>query len=239
MLEVRNLNVNYGPVTALRGVKLKIGRGEVVAVIGANGAGKSTLLKTISGAIAPSSGEICFLDKRIDGMAAYKNVRDGLSLVPEGRRIFPQLTVDENLTAGALIRADPNGIAQDRKKVYDLFPRLRDRMRQMGGTLSGGEQQMLAIGRGLMARPKVLLLDEPSMGLAPIIVSAIFAILREINAYGTAILLVEQNSRKALEFASRGYVLENGQIVLSGNTEDLAANPRVKEAYLGQSVLVQ
>lgn len=236
MLEVENLHVSYGPVKALRGVSLHIDVGEVVTAIGANGAGKSTLLMAISGVLKPVSGEIRFMGDRIDGMEPFRIVRRGLSQVPEGRRVFPQLTVDENLTAGSLVRSDTSGISQDRDRVYGLFPRLKERMGQAAGTLSGGEQQMLAIGRGLMAKPKLLLLDEPSMGLAPKMVATIFEILGEISGAGTTIMLVEQNAFRALELASRGYVLEGGQMILSGRTADIAADPRMKEAYLGQAV---
>ena len=229
MLEVRDLHVNYGPIQALRGVDVDVQQGEIITAIGANGAGKSTLMMTLSGVLKPVSGKIRFLGERIDGRSSHLIVRAGLSQVPEGRRVFPLLTVDDNLAAGALI-------ARDRDWVFSLFPRLLERSRQMAGTLSGGEQQMLAIGRGLMSRPKLLLLDEPSMGLAPMMVASIFAILREISRQGATIMLVEQNAHMALELATRGYVLEGGQVVLSGSSEELAANPRMREAYLGQAV---
>ena len=191
---------------------------------------------TLSGVLKPVSGKIRFLGERIDGRSSHLIVRAGLSQVPEGRRVFPLLTVDDNLAAGALSRNSRSEIARDRDWVFSLFPRLLERSRQMAGTLSGGEQQMLAIGRGLMSRPKLLLLDEPSMGLAPMMVASIFAILREISRQGATIMLVEQNAHMALELATRGYVLEGGQVVLSGSSEELAANPRMREAYLGQAV---
>jgi branched-chain amino acid transport system ATP-binding protein len=236
MLEIESLHVSYGPVKALRGVSVRIDEGEVVTAIGANGAGKSTLLMTISGVLKPVSGEIRFMGERIDGLEPHRIVRRGLSQVPEGRRVFPLLTIDENLTAGSIVRSDAAGVSRDRDWVYSLFPRLKERIAQPAGTLSGGEQQMLAIGRGLMAKPKLLLLDEPSMGLAPKMVATIFAILGEISSAGTTIMLVEQNAFRALELASRGYVLEGGQMILSGRTADIAADPRMKEAYLGQAV---
>ena len=236
MLEVRDLHVNYGPIRALRGVDVDVQQGEIITAIGANGAGKSTLMMTLSGVLKPVSGKIRFLGERIDGRSSHLIVRAGLSQVPEGRRVFPLLTVDDNLAAGALSRNSRSEIARDRDWVFSLFPRLLERSRQMAGTLSGGEQQMLAIGRGLMSRPKLLLLDEPSMGLAPMMVASIFAILREISRQGATIMLVEQNAHMALELATRGYVLEGGQVVLSGSSEELAANPRMREAYLGQAV---
>ena len=236
MLEVRDLHVNYGPIQALRGVDVDVQQGEIITAIGANGAGKSTLMMTLSGVLKPVSGKIRFLGERIDGRSSHLIVRAGLSQVPEGRRVFPLLTVDDNLAAGALSRNSRSEIARDRDWVFSLFPRLLERSRQMAGTLSGGEQQMLAIGRGLMSRPKLLLLDEPSMGLAPMMVASIFAILREISRQGATIMLVEQNAHMALELATRGYVLEGGQVVLSGSSEELAANPRRREAYLGQAV---
>ena len=236
MLEVRDLHVNYGPIQALRGVDVDVQQGEIITAIGANGAGKSTLMMTLSGVLKPVSGKIRFLGERIDGRSSHLIVRAGLSQVPEGRRVFPLLTVDDNLAAGALSRNSRSESARDRDWVFSLFPRLLERSRQMAGTLSGGEQQMLAIGRGLMSRPKLLLLDEPSMGLAPMMVASIFAILREISRQGATIMLVEQNAHMALELATRGYVLEGGQVVLSGSSEELAANPRMREAYLGQAV---
>ena len=236
MLEVRDLHVNYGPIQALRGVDVDVQQGEIITAIGANGAGKSTLMMTLSGVLKPVSGKIRFLGERIDGRSSHLIVRAGLSQVPEGRRVFPLLTVDDNLAAGALSRNSRSEIARDRDWVFSLFPRLLERSRQMAGTLSGGEQQMLAIGRGLMSRPKLLLLDEPSMGLAPMMVASIFAIVREISRQGATIMLVEQNAHMALELATRGYVLEGGQVVLSGSSEELAANPRMREAYLGQAV---
>jgi branched-chain amino acid transport system ATP-binding protein len=237
VLEIVDLVVAYGPIEALRGVSLQVAEGEIVTAIGANGAGKSTLLMTISGVLRPRSGEVRFLGQRIDGLPSFTIVKAGVSQVPEGRRVFAQLTVDENLRAGALTRSDRAEAGKDRDWLYGLFPRLAQRSRQLAGTLSGGEQQMLAIGRGLMARPKLLLLDEPSMGLAPMMVATIFSILREISRRGMTILLVEQNAHMALELASRGYVLESGQVVLTGASAELAGSSAVREAYLGRAKL--
>ena len=234
LLEVDDVHAYYGNIHALKGVTLSVDRGEVVTLIGANGAGKSTTLRAISALIRPSEGHI-----RLDGddlidRAPHEIVSRGVVHVPEGRRIFARLSVHENLLAGAFVRADSEGIAQDLERVYTTFPRLRERRRQAGGTLSGGEQQMLAIGRGLMARPLVLLLDEPSMGLAPILVEEIFGIIRRLNGdQGTTILLVEQNALAALDVAHRGYVLETGAIKLQGRSADLRSDPKVIEAYLG------
>jgi branched-chain amino acid transport system ATP-binding protein len=235
MLEVDNIVVGYGPIEALRGLSLRVAEGEIVTAIGANGAGKSTLLMTVSGVLHPRAGEIRFLGRRIDGAAPFAIVKAGVSQVPEGRRVFAQLTVEENLRAGALTRADRQEVPKDRDWIYGLFPRLAERSAQLAGTLSGGEQQMLAIGRGLMARPTLLLLDEPSMGLAPMMVATIFSILREISRRGVTILLVEQNAHMALELATRGYVIESGRIVLEGPSADLAGDPRIMEAYLGKT----
>ncbi len=233
MLKVNNLNVHYGMVHALKGVSLEVNQGEVVALIGANGAGKTTLLHTLSGLIKCSEGEIIFLGDTISKIDTKKIVASGLTQVPEGRRIFPQMSVQENLLMGAYLRNDKDGIEQDIQNVYEKFPRLLERKKQLAGTLSGGEQQMLAMGRALMAKPKLLLLDEPSMGLSPLLVKEIFAIIKEINQQGTTILLVEQNAKMALSIAQRAYVIENGKIVLSGTGEELASSDEIQKAYLG------
>lgn len=233
MLKVDDINVYYGNIQALKGVSLEINEGEIVTLIGANGAGKSTLLKAISGLLKPKQGDIVYLGQSIAGKAAQAIVKQGISHVPEGRRVFANMTVEENLELGAFLRNDKDGIRQDFEKVYELFPRLLERRKQLSGTLSGGEQQMLAMGRALMARPKLLLLDEPSMGLAPLLVKTIFKIIEEINQAGTTILLVEQNANMALSIASRAYVIETGRVVLSGTAEELNASDQVKMAYLG------
>ncbi len=237
MLTVRNLSTYYGPVQALRNVSLHIGRGEIVCLIGANGAGKSTLMFTIMGVVKPSSGEILFEGKPIQELDPPAIVSQGISLVPEGRQIFYPLTVEENLELGAyqrFKREPKDSILADMENVYELFPRLKERRKQLAGTLSGGEQQMLAIGRAFMARPKLLMLDEPSLGLAPKLVDSILEAIKTLNEKGLTILLVEQNARKALELAHRGYVLETGRIVLQGRTEELAADEDVRRAYLGK-----
>jgi branched-chain amino acid transport system ATP-binding protein len=233
MLKVDNIDVFYGNIQALKGVSLEINEGEIVTLIGANGAGKSTLLKTISGLLKPKNGDILYEGQSIAGKAAQTIVKQGISHVPEGRRIFANLTVEENLELGAYLRKDKHGIREDIEKVYQLFPRLHERRKQLAGTLSGGEQQMLAIGRALMARPRLLLLDEPSMGLAPLLVKSIFRIIEEINSNGTTILLVEQNANMALSIADRAYVIESGRVVLSGSAEELTDSEQVKMAYLG------
>ena len=233
MLEVENLNVHYGAIHALKGVSFHLEEGEIVALIGANGAGKSTTLNTISRLNKPTVGDIRYRGESIVETPPQDIVTKGIIQVPEGRRIFPKMSVVENLEMGAYIFSDRQKIDADIEMVFGKFPRLRERRKQLGGTLSGGEQQMLAIARGLMARPQLLLLDEPSMGLAPIIVEQIFDIIREINQQGTSILLVEQNAQMALSIADRGYVFETGKIVLEGNADDLLEDPMVKEAYLG------
>lgn len=235
MLKIEDLHVYYGNIHALKGVSLEIKEGEIVTLIGANGAGKSTLLKTISGLLKPKQGKIVFEGKQIAAKAAQTIVRQGISHVPEGRRVFANMTVEENLELGAFLRKDKKGIKQDMDMVYDLFPRLLERLKQQAGTLSGGEQQMLAMGRALMAKPRLLLLDEPSMGLAPLLVKTIFRIIEEINVSGTTVLLVEQNANLALSIADRAYVVETGRIVLSGNAEELTSSEKVKMAYLGGS----
>ncbi|MEL7644260.1 MAG: ABC transporter ATP-binding protein [bacterium] len=233
MLEVDNLNVYYGAIHALQGVSFNVEEGEIVTLIGANGAGKSTTLRTISGLLQPRTGSIKFKGKEISTIPAEQIVRLGISQVPEGRKIFAPLTVRENLMMGAYTRTDKNEIEQSMQLVFSSFPRLKERIDQLGGTLSGGEQQMLATGRGLMSKPSLLLLDEPSMGLSPILVEEIFRIIQEINKQGTTILLVEQNALMALSISHRAYVLETGRIVLSGDAHEVAENPQVKSAYLG------
>jgi branched-chain amino acid transport system ATP-binding protein len=233
VLKVESIDVFYGNIQALKGVSLEVKNGEIVTLIGANGAGKSTLLKTISGLLKPKQGDILYEGTSIAGKAAQTIVKKGISHVPEGRRIFANMTVEENLELGAFLRKDKQEIQQDFEKVYHLFPRLYERRKQLAGTLSGGEQQMLAIGRSLMARPRLLLLDEPSMGLAPLLVKTIFRIIEEINSFGTTILLVEQNAHMALSVADRAYVIESGRVVLSGTAQELNASEQVKKAYLG------
>lgn len=233
MLKIDNLNVYYGAIHALKGVSLDVEQGEIVTLIGANGAGKSTLLKTLSGLLKPKEGSIEYLGKSIAGKAAQGIVKSGISHVPEGRRVFSNMTVEENIELGAFIRNDSAGIKKDFEKVYETFPRLLERRKQLAGTLSGGEQQMLAIGRAIMAKPKLLLLDEPSMGLAPLMVKTIFRVVEEINKEGTTILLVEQNANMALSIANRGYVIETGRVILSGTAAELQESEEVKLAYLG------
>ena len=233
LLEIRDLHVHYGAVHALHGVSLDVNPGEIVTLIGSNGAGKSTTLRAISGLVRPSQGTITFDGRPIGGMPAHAIVGLGIAQSPEGRGVFSNLTVLENLMVGAYTRSDAAEVKVDLERVFTLFPRLRERERQIAGTLSGGEQQMLAIGRALLARPRLLLLDEPSLGLAPQVVRTIFAILGEINARGTTILLVEQNAHMALRAAHRGYVIEVGRIALSGEAKALAASDEVRKAYLG------
>lgn len=233
MLRVENLQVSYGAIHALQGINFHIEQGEVVALIGANGAGKSTTLNTISGILRPHDGRILFYDEEIQQTPPQVIVQNGIIQVPEGRKIFSSMAVWENLEMGAHLRKDRSQINSDMEAVFDRFPRLRERRNQLGGTLSGGEQQMLAIARGLMSKPKLLLLDEPSMGLSPILVELIFDIIQDINEQGTSILLVEQNAQMALAVADRAYVLETGKIVMEGVANDLMENPSVIEAYLG------
>lgn len=235
MLELNNLDVFYGAIHALRNVSLSIKEGEIVTLIGANGAGKSTTLKAISGIEKPKNGTIRFQDKEITNIKPEDIVKLGISHVPEGRRIFSAMTVMENLEMGAYIRKDKAEVKKDFEKIFGLFPRLLERKEQLAGTLSGGEQQMLAIGRALMSRPKLLILDEPSMGLAPIIVKEIFDIIKDINASGTTVLLVEQNANMALQAAHRAYIIKNGEIELENRAEDLLKDEKVKNAYLGGS----
>jgi branched-chain amino acid transport system ATP-binding protein len=233
LLEVNDLHVYYGAIHALQGVSFTVNEGEIVTRIGANGAGKSTILRTVSGLLQPRGGRIAYKGQDITGMPAEQIVRLGISQVPEGRRIFAPLTVLENLELGAYTRRDKAEMERTLQRVYASFPRLKERLKQLGGTLSGGEQQMLAMGRGLMSQPTLLLLDEPSMGLSPLLVEEIFRIIKEINAQGTSILLVEQNALMALSVAHRAYVLETGNIVLQGSAKEVRENPQVKAAYLG------
>jgi branched-chain amino acid transport system ATP-binding protein len=234
ILEVEEIHSYYGNIHALRGVSLKVKEGQVVTLIGNNGAGKTTTLQTISGLLTPKTGKITFRGERIDGLSPHMIVRRGISQAPEGRKVFARLTVKENLEMGAFTRGDGRQIRKDMQTVFDLFPRLRERHHQFAGTLSGGEQQMLAIGRALMARPGLLLLDEPSMGLAPLLVEAILQTIEKINAEGTTVLLVEQNAMAALSIANYGYVLETGSIVIEGSGSSLMENDRVRKAYLGE-----
>ena len=233
MLEIKNLNVHYGVIHALKDVSLTVKQGEIVTLLGANGAGKTTPLRTISGLNKATGGEIIFEGKDITNLSASKRVEMKISQVPEGRRIFPAMTIVENLELGAYLRRDKADIKKDMKNVYELFPILEQRQKQTAGTLSGGEQQMLAMGRALMSRPKILLLDEPSMGLAPLLVREIFDIIVNVNSSGTTILLVEQNAKIALSIAHRAYVIETGSIVMSGTGEELARSNEIKKAYLG------
>jgi branched-chain amino acid transport system ATP-binding protein len=234
LLELSDVHTYYGNIRALKGVSLGVGKGEIVTLIGSNGAGKTTTLKTVIGTVRPLRGTVTFAGQRIDTQPTDRIVRLGIAQSPEGRRVFPRMTVQENLELGAFARSDHRGIAEDLARVLQLFPRLGERLAQRGGTLSGGEQQMLAIGRALMARPTILLLDEPSMGLSPILVDSIFQIIRDINRQGTTILLVEQNARMALRVAHRGYVIQTGRIVLTDTGPELLRSDVVRKAYLGE-----
>lgn len=233
MLELSSVNVYYDAIHALKDLSIKVCEGEIVTLIGANGAGKSTTLKTISGLLKPKSGSIKFKGKDVTAFTAPEIVKLGISLVPEGRRVFAQMTIMENLEMGAYIRRDKFEISKDYERVFTLFPRLKERKNQLAGTMSGGEQQMLAIGRALMSRPAILLLDEPSMGLAPLIVKDIFSIIKDINKAGTTILLVEQNANMALQISNRAYVIRNGVIEIEGKAEELLNNDEIRNAYLG------
>jgi branched-chain amino acid transport system ATP-binding protein len=234
MLEVRDLNVYYGIIQAIKGISFDVNKGEIIALIGANGAGKTTILHTISGLIAPKSGTITFEGKSIENCPAHKIVSMGMAHVPEGRRVFAELSVLQNLRLGAYTRKDKIEIEETLQNVYERFPRLEERKNQMAGTLSGGEQQMLAMGRALMSHPSLIIMDEPSMGLSPIFVNEIFDIIKEVSNSGTTVLLVEQNAKKALSIADRAYVLETGRIVLDGDAKDLLNNDSIKKAYLGE-----
>jgi len=234
LLEIRGLEVRYGGIRAVRGIDVDVGEGELVCLIGANGAGKSSTLRAIAGLVQSAPGTVRFGGRDISGERAFARARSGLVMVPEGRGVFAQLTAEENLAMGAYSRSD-DGIAADRRRVFELFPRLAERRGQSAGTLSGGEQQMLAIGRALMSRPKLLALDEPSMGLAPIVTGKIFEVIRDINRAGVAVLLVEQNARAALSLAHRAYVMDGGSIALAGPARELLDDPRVRQSYLGES----
>jgi branched-chain amino acid transport system ATP-binding protein len=234
MLSLENVSVSYGAIEALTGINLHVQQGEVVTLIGANGAGKTTTLRTITGLLEPKEGRIVYEGKQIDGVPTHKLVSMGIAMSPEGRGVFANLTVRENLEMGAFIRRDKKGISDDMERGFTLFPRLKEREQQKAGTLSGGEQQMLAMARALMSRPRLLLLDEPSLGLAPLVVHTIFQAIDEIRGEGTTILLVEQNANAALHHSDRAYVLETGRIVMEGDSKQLAQDPRVKEAYLGE-----
>jgi branched-chain amino acid transport system ATP-binding protein len=233
MLKVKDLNVHYGKIHAIKGINFEVNQGEIVTLIGANGAGKTTILQTVSGILKPSEGVIAFEGEDINKIPSHQIPVLGIAHVPEGRRIFSEMTVYENLLMGAYIRKDKAAIQEDMEKIFENFPRLKERIKQIAGTLSGGEQQMLAMGRALMTRPKLILLDEPSMGLAPLLVDEIFDMIQTINNEGTTVLLVEQNANKALHIANRAYVLETGVIKLEGNARELMENPEVQEAYLG------
>ena len=234
MLKVRDLVVAYGGIEALKGISIDVPDGQIVTLIGANGAGKSTLLRTIMGLVKPQSGTVEYNEETLNGLNSQRIVSRGITLVPEGRRVFPNLTVLENLRIGAYLRKDEDGIAADIKRIYELFPRLEERHWQMAGTLSGGEQQMLALGRALMSRPKIMMMDEPSLGLAPLVIKDIFSIIRRINESGTTVLLVEQNANMALKVAHHAYVLETGRIKMEGGGKELLENEEIKEAYLGK-----
>lgn len=234
MLEVKDLEVYYGMIQVIKGISFEVNEGEVIALIGANGAGKTTTLHTITGLLSPKSGHVMFEGKDITKVPAHKIVSMGMAHVPEGRRVFAELSVYENLRMGAYTRKDKNEIEESLKNVYKRFPRLEERKNQMAGTLSGGEQQMLAMGRALMSKPRIILMDEPSMGLSPILVNEIFDIIRAVSESGTTVLLVEQNAKKALSIADRAYVLETGKIVLEGNAKDLLEDDSIKKAYLGE-----
>ena len=233
ILEVEDIHTFYGSIEALKGISIEVKEGEIVTLIGSNGAGKSTTLRSISGLNAPRTGKIVYEGKEIQGTPAHEVAAMGIAQAPEGRRIFPRLTVAENLDMGAFLRSNRQEIERDRERVYELFPRLKERARQRGGTMSGGEQQMLAMGRAMMANPKMLLLDEPSLGLAPVVVDRIYETIREINAQGVTILLVEQNANYALDVSARGYVLETGKVALTDDSAALRSNEEVQRAYLG------
>ena len=234
LLKVRGLKVAYGGIEAVKGIDFEVNEGELVTLIGSNGAGKTTTMKAITGTLPMNDGDIEYLGKSIRGRGAWDLVKDGLAMVPEGRGVFTRMTIAENLQMGAHIRTDKAGIAQDMERVFTTFPRLKERKDQLAGTMSGGEQQMLAMGRALMSRPKVLLMDEPSMGLSPIMVDKIFEVVRDVHAQGVTILLVEQNASRALEIADRGYVMESGLISMSGKAADMLNDPKVRAAYLGE-----
>lgn len=234
ILQLRDTRVAYGAIEAVKGISLELARGELVSLIGANGAGKTTTLNAIAGTLGTAGGQILYDGQPIDKLPAHKRLRQGLALVPEGRGIFTRLTVEENLRMGAYCRRDDEAVEADMERIFGMLPRVRERLQQVAGTLSGGEQQMVAIGRALLSRPRLLLLDEPSMGLAPLVVEKIFEVIASVAAEGVTVLLVEQNATLALEFSSRAYVMESGAITLSGSGADLLANPKVRAAYLGE-----
>jgi len=234
ILQLRDTRVAYGAIEAVRGISLELAPGELVSLIGANGAGKTTTLNAIAGTLGTAGGQILYQGQAIDTLPAHKRLRQGLALVPEGRGIFTRLTVEENLRMGAYCRRDDEAVDADMERIFGMLPRVKERLQQVAGTLSGGEQQMVAIGRALLSRPKLLLLDEPSMGLAPLVVEKIFEVIASVAAEGVTVLLVEQNANLALEFSSRAYVMESGAITLSGSGADLLANPKVRAAYLGE-----
>lgn len=234
LLKVSNLKVSYGGIQAVKGVDFEVHEGELVSLIGSNGAGKTTTMKAITGTLAINAGDIEYLGKSIKGQGPWDLVKQGLAMVPEGRGVFTRMTIIENLQMGAYIRDDKDGIAADMEKMFTIFPRLRERKDQLAGTMSGGEQQMLAMGRALMSRPKVLLLDEPSMGLSPIMVDKIFEVVKDVYAQGVTVLLVEQNASRALSIANRGYVMESGVVTMTGDAKDMLNDPKVRAAYLGE-----
>ena len=234
ILQLRDTRVAYGAIEAVKGISLELARGELVSLIGANGAGKTTTLNAIAGTLGTAGGQILYDGQAIDKLPAHKRLRQGLALVPEGRGIFTRLTVEENLRMGAYCRRDDEAVEADMERIFGMLPRVKERLQQVAGTLSGGEQQMVAIGRALLSRPRLLLLDEPSMGLAPLVVEKIFEVIASVAAEGVTVLLVEQNANLALEFSSRAYVMESGAITLSGSGADLLANPKVRAAYLGE-----
>jgi branched-chain amino acid transport system ATP-binding protein len=234
LLKVSNLKVSYGGIQAVKGVDFEVREGELVSLIGSNGAGKTTTMKAITGTLAINAGDIEYLGKSIKGQGPWDLVKQGLAMVPEGRGVFTRMTIIENLQMGAYIRDDKDGIAADMEKMFTIFPRLRERKDQLAGTMSGGEQQMLAMGRALMSRPKVLLLDEPSMGLSPIMVDKIFEVVKDVYAQGVTVLLVEQNASRALSIANRGYVMESGIVTMTGDAKDMLNDPKVRAAYLGE-----
>lgn len=234
LLKVKGLKVSYGGIKAVKGIDLEVNEGELITLIGSNGAGKTTTMKAITGSLVMEAGEVEYMGQNIRGKGAWDLVRQGLAMVPEGRGVFTRMTITENLQMGAYIRKDKGGIAQDIDRMFGIFPRLKERKDQLAGTMSGGEQQMLAMARALMSQPKVLLLDEPSMGLSPIMVDKIFEVVRDVSAQGVTILLVEQNASRALQIADRGYVMDSGEIIMSGDAKQMLTDPKVRAAYLGE-----
>mgnify|MGYP001810438195 CR=1 FL=1 len=234
LLKVKGLKVSYGGIKAVKGIDLEVNEGELITLIGSNGAGKTTTMKAITGSLAMEAGDVEYLGKSIRGKGAWDLVKQGLAMVPEGRGVFTRMSITENLQMGAYIRKDKAGIAQDIERMFGIFPRLKERKEQLAGTMSGGEQQMLAMARALMSQPKVLLLDEPSMGLSPIMVDKIFEVVRDVSAQGVTVLLVEQNASRALQIADRGYVMDSGEIIMSGDAKKMLTDPKVRAAYLGE-----